>query len=252
MQKALKEKINTLKFWENHEIVWLPSTTSTNDDLKAIWREANFTHKIEIADIQTKGKGQYDRKWVSANPGQCLMFSFSLDIDEYKFPISLIAGVSLAMALEKLTVPTKDFWLKWPNDIWINDKKLSGILTESTTLKKGFRCIVGIGINILPLQDKSVNSISLSEAGVSVSRETLLIEFCKTWNKCFYYSDLEQAKLWNKYGNQFWERKVKVQIPNEPAIIAKPLSVNQDGSLMVKTSDGKERKIISATLFPII
>ena len=252
MHELLKEKLKSLKFWKNHELIWLTSTTSTNDDLKEIWRKPDFSHKIEIADLQTKGKGQYERKWVSSNTGQCLMFSFSLDIEEYKFPISLIAGIALAQALEKLSVSPKDYWLKWPNDIWINDKKLSGILTESTTLKNGFRCIVGIGINILPLSDKNVNSISLKEAGVSVSREAVLLEFCKAWDFCFSLSDLEQAKLWNKYGNQFWERKVKVQIPNSSAFIAKPISVAKDGSLTIQTSDGKQQKIISATLLPII
>ena len=252
MFEQLKERLKSLEFWEKHEVVWLSSTTSTNDDLKEIWREPDFCHKIEIADLQTKGKGQYERKWISSNPGQCLMFSFSLDIEEYKFPISLIAGVSLAKALEKLNVPTKDFWLKWPNDIWVNDKKLSGILTESTTLKNGFRCIVGIGINILPLPDKSINSTSLEEIGLSVSREDVLIEFCKAWDYCFTLSETDQTNLWNKYGNQFWAKKVKVIIPNKPAIIAKPLSVNKDGSLNIETSDGKQQKIISATLLPII
>ena len=178
-------------FWKKYNLCWIPSTASTNDDLKAIWRSEGFEHTIEIADIQTKGKGQYDRKWSSDSVGQCLMFSFTVDVKEFEFPVSMIAGVTLAAALVDMGVKTEDLWLKWPNDIWINDKKLAGILTESTTFNGGFRTVVGIGINILPLQDKSVKAISLSEAGLSTTREEVLQKFCQAWDKIFTLSDYE-------------------------------------------------------------
>lgn len=245
--KTLKE----LDFWKEHKLKWVSSTSSTNDDLKTIWRDKDFCHIIEVADIQTKGKGQYGRCWTSKEVGQNLMFSFTVDVKEYKFPISMIAGISLALALTELGVKKEDLWLKWPNDIWINDKKLSGILTESTTMLVGFRSVIGIGINILPLADKSVNSISLKEYGLSVTREKVLQKFCEAWNQIFNMSETEQTKLWNEFGGQFWNRKMKIQIPNENAFIATPLYVTSDGSLFVKTMEGVERIIISASLLPL-
>lgn len=249
------ELINTLKelsFWKNYRLNWVSSTSSTNDDLKDKWHSEDFANWLEVADIQTNGKGQYNRKWASDSIGQCLTFSFSAEIEEYEFPISMIAGIALATALEKIGLKTEDFWLKWPNDIWINDKKLVGILTESTSFLGGFRSVIGIGINILPLADSSINAISLKEAGFEYSREEVLIEFCKAWDKVFPLEANKQAEMWNKYGGQFWNRRFKVQIPNKQAIVAKPMSVNSDGSLIVKSLEGKEIKIISATLFPIL
>ena len=252
MHNELINALKELNFWKEHKLNWISSTSSTNDDLKGIWRSDGFEHVIEVADIQTGGKGQYDRKWASDAVGQCLMFSFTVDIKEYQFPISLIAGVALASALDKMGVNPKDFWLKWPNDIWINDRKLAGILTESTSFSGGLRSVVGIGINISPLKDKSINSVSLSETGLSTNREEVLLEFCKAWDKTFSLSDSEQAALWNKYGGQFWNRKIKVVFPKGAALIAVPESIEKDGTLIVRKNDGELKKVISATLIPVV
>lgn len=247
----LKEIIKNTKFWKNHDLVWLPTTTSTNDDLKSIWRNPDFSHKIEVADLQTQGKGQYERKWASSNVGQCLMFSFTLDIKEYEFPLSMIAGASLAVALDKLGLKISDFWLKWPNDIWVNDRKLSGILTESTTIANGFRSVIGIGINILPLPDKSVNAVSLSESGVNTTREEVLTLFLRAFDEVMALSVSEQVELWKKYSGQFWKRKFKALIPSSQSIIITPVSINNDGALIAKTTDNKEKTIMAASLMPI-
>ncbi len=252
MHNNISNSLKEYNFWKNYNLCWLPSTSSTNDDLKSIWRSDGFVHTIEIADLQTSGKGQYERKWSSDEIGQCLMFSFTVDVKKYEFPISMIAGVALAAALENLGADTNDFWLKWPNDVWINDRKLAGILTESTTFIGGFRSVVGIGINILPLKDKSVNAVSLYEAGLSLSREAVLLEFCRVWDKVFYLTDYEQTELWKKYGGQFWKRKMKITVPKEESFLGLPVSVDKDGSLIVKLKDGTLKKIISATLLPIL
>lgn len=252
MREQLTQTLQSLKLWENHKLLWLSSTASTNDDLKQIWRNEDFSPIIEVTDLQTNGKGQYNRKWASSSIGQCLMFSFTIDIKEYEFPISMIAGAALAIALEELGLKTSDFWLKWPNDIWVNNKKLSGILTESTTIKNGFRSVVGIGINILPLPDISVNATSLEENGVNVTREELLNVFFKSFDRVFNSSATQQAYYWKKYAGQFFQRKFKVQAPNQPAYIAKALSIKEDGRLIVKTSKEEEKEIIAASLFPII
>ena len=252
MHNELINALKGLNFWKEYKLSWVPSTASTNDDLKSFWRSEGFEHTIEVADIQTGGKGQYDRKWSSDAVGQCLMFSFTVDVEEYRFPISMIAGVALAVTLKKMGVNTRDFWLKWPNDIWINDRKLAGILTESTTINGGFRAIVGIGINILPLQDKSIKAVSLSEAGISTTQEELLLEFCKSWDKVFSLSANQQSEFWKKYSCQFWNRKMTVILPKGETFIAVPQSLEDDGTLIVCKNDGKLAKIISATLIPVL
>lgn len=246
----LSDTLENTKFWWKHKINWLPVTASTNDDLKALWRSKDFCHTLEVADVQTQGRGQYERKWASMEAGQCLMFSFTVDVKEYAFPISMMAGAALAIALESVGLDSKNFWLKWPNDVWIKGQKLAGILTESTAFETGFRSVVGIGLNILPLPVSAVNATSLKEAGIHVSREAMLEAFCKAWDKIFEKKPAELTTLWIKYAGEFWKREFVLEVPSEDRFLASPLFIEPDGSLIVKTSKGQERKIISATLFP--
>lgn len=251
MHSKLLEVMATNEFWKKHKLVWLPETKSTNDDLKSIWKEPAFFHCLEVADCQTNGKGQYERKWVSSQAGQCLMFSFSAEVKQYDFPISMIAGAALAVALDRIGLKKADFWLKWPNDIWIKNKKLVGILTESICELDGFKCVIGIGLNIKPVEvDGKTKAASLQEEGVELDRETVLCEFCKAWNEVFYLDADKQAKLWNEYGGQFWKRQFCFDVPGRNSFVGIPVLLESDGTLLVKTESGQE-KVIAASLLPV-
>lgn len=247
----LQDYLKELTFWKHHKVVWLTTTGSTNDDLKEIWRKPQFFHCLEVADQQTNGKGQYERKWASKNDKQALMFSFSAEVKEYEFPISMIAGVALAATLQKVGLSPEKYWLKWPNDIWACQKKLAGILTESTCFTNGFRCVIGIGINFKPLGEKGINSISLEELGLKISHEDFLKIFCKSWNDIFSKSAKEQCKYWQSYADGFRQITHLVKTGNEQPFLALPQNITSDGSLIVKTANGTEKEIISATLIPI-
>lgn len=250
MHSDLKKIMANSSFWNNHRLLWLSETESTNDDLKAIWRQPEYFHCLEIADCQTKGKGQYERKWESATAGQCLMFSFSAEVKEYKFPISMMAGVAMAVALERLGLKKTDFWLKWPNDIWVKDRKLAGILTESSCSMEGFRCVIGIGLNMLPLGVSDCKSASLEEEGISADRKKVLCEFCKAWEEIFFMSPDRQTAMWNAFGGQFWQRSFVFTVSGMKEFVGTPLRLEQDGRLIVKTAFGEEN-IIAASLRPL-
>lgn len=245
------KSLETLEFWKDYRQIWLESTGSSNDDLKALWHLPDYQHTIEVADSQTNGKGQYSRRWAS-DAGQCLMFSYSFDVKEFTFPVSMLAGVALAMALEDIGLPREVYWLKWPNDVWACQDKLAGILTESTYIKDNFRCVVGVGLNIKKLSDRKINSISLQELGIDITRETMLLAFCKAWEKVFYYSAAQQKDLWKKYSHNFFNNVFEFNVPSEDSFRGLPLDIEKDGTLIVEQlSDKKVRKVISASLMPI-
>ncbi len=250
MHSDLKDIMTNSSFWKNHKLLWVPETGSTNDDLKEIWRQPEYFHCLEVTDCQTKGKGQHERKWESAATGQCLMFSFSAEVREYNFPVSMIAGVAMAVALERLGLKKTDFWLKWPNDIWVKDRKLAGILTESACSMEGFRCVIGIGLNMFPLDVSDCRTASLKEEGVDADRKNVLCEFCKSWEEIFFMTPGMQAAMWNAFGGQFWQRSFVFAIPGREKFIGTPLRLEQDGVLVVKTSSGEEN-IIAASLKPL-
>lgn len=129
---------------------------STNEYLKR--QKDNKNYDIVIAHKQTKGKGTRGRVWLSTEG--ILMFSMvikddkNISMEEYtKLP--LVVGMALLSALEE--IEKLPFMFKWTNDIYLYDKKLSGILTE----KIGEDFIVGVGINLNILEFGDLNAISL-------------------------------------------------------------------------------------------
>ena len=116
---------------------------STNTYLKNTYKLlGNFT--FVSTDYQSSGKGRNDRTWTSEK-GENLMFSFLIKDEELlkQSPIlSLLSAVEVAKAIE--TYKIKGVSIKWPNDVFINDKKVCGILAEGQLPNY---MVVGIGIN---------------------------------------------------------------------------------------------------------
>ncbi|MBL7790443.1 MAG: biotin--[acetyl-CoA-carboxylase] ligase [Chitinophagales bacterium] len=132
----------------DYPLVYFNEIDSTSDYLKV----NKINHPLMVvADYQTKGRGQYGRVWDSES-GKNLTFSFQffpekLEID-HGFKISQMIALVLVEVLNEIIFPNRAY-IKWPNDIIINDKKVAGILIETTIEKdKIEKVIVGIGINI--------------------------------------------------------------------------------------------------------
>ena len=114
-----------------------------------------------VAEHQTRGRGRQGRDWV-AQAGASLTFSLSLPLAPGEWGgLSLAIGMALADALDPAAAPR--IALKWPNDLWLVDapsvaaaqgrgRKLGGILIETVTVGQHRMCVVGVGINVLPLQ----------------------------------------------------------------------------------------------------
>ena len=145
-------KQNLLEHYKNFDIKIFDTLSSTNDFAKEIVNSSNFVHGTTIiANTQTKGRGRFARSFYSpSNTG--IYFSTilkkSLPIKDVSL-ITLISAVAVCKAITKLTNLNPQ--IKWINDIYLNGKKICGILVESisdyTNLKsKGI--VVGIGINI--------------------------------------------------------------------------------------------------------
>ena len=105
----------------------------------------NFT--LVFAKEQTNGHGRMKRKWHS-NYGDAILFSLLIK-DEYIFKrfsdLSLISAVTVYKFLSRYT---KNLSIKWPNDVYLNGKKISGMLLEGISIGEKNIIIDGIGINI--------------------------------------------------------------------------------------------------------
>jgi BirA family biotin operon repressor/biotin-[acetyl-CoA-carboxylase] ligase len=126
----------------------LPQLDSTNSELMRRARAGAGDPVLLVAEQQTAGRGRLGRSWVSAS-GDSLTFSLGLPLSLTDWSgLSLAVGVSVA---ESLAPAVR---LKWPNDIWVEDRKLGGILIETAGFGGASAAtryaVIGIGINIAP------------------------------------------------------------------------------------------------------
>lgn len=156
--------------------LYLPETGSTNKDLLAKAQSEDLEDFFVIAtDHQLSGRGRLDRSW-QAGPGSSVMASILLR-PSFEDPnaigwLSLMAAVAISQSLDELGVKAQ---VKWPNDVLIGDKKVSGILAEASADLS--YVVVGFGINVLQqeaeLPVETATSL-LAETGTQLSRDEIL------------------------------------------------------------------------------
>lgn len=136
---------------------------------------------IVEADYQTAGKGREDRTWISPKK-ECLMFSIVIkdkEIIKNYNSLSMMMANEVRKALVKLGLKDNEVKIKWPNDVYVNDKKICGILLQG---KYPEYLVVGIGININQMEFKGEYRTSPT----SIAREfNKLIDF-EASKKVFY------------------------------------------------------------------
>ena len=120
---------------------------STNNTAIRIIRETNYKSGMVIAEIQTKGRGQYGRKWTSLKGN--LFVSFFNELNRSNLTINSITEMNCLLVKKLLSnFIRKKILFKKPNDLIIDNKKISGILQEVIFVKSKKFLITGIGINI--------------------------------------------------------------------------------------------------------
>ncbi len=152
--------------------VYTHSTTSTNtlalDELNGNAFTDQHLPRLYLTDSQTAGRGRLGRTWSTSDDS----LTFSMLIRNTNFdtptsvPLSLAAGIATAEALDALLSPVAT-QIKWPNDVYVDGKKVAGILVE-VNQKHPSLAVVGIGINIhtAPLLEQNqaaVEAASLSQ-----------------------------------------------------------------------------------------
>ena len=134
---------------------------------------------VFVAAEQTAGRGRLDHKWHS-RPGENLLMSVVLDVagispaEVATFP--LLAGLAVVKTINLLSQPqpsTSTFHLKWPNDVYIDSRKVCGILCE----RHGDRIVVGIGLNVRQREfpeELKEKATSLLLSGIDVPVEDVM------------------------------------------------------------------------------
>ena len=177
------------------KIIRLEEIDSTNRYLKNYREEGDEEMIVAVADYQSAGKGQGTHTWESEK-GKNLLFS--IKVYPHWIPVRRQFVLSMAGALavkDALDSYVENITLKWPNDVYWNDKKISGTLIENTIDSKGIKsCVFGIGLNVnqLVFHSDAPNPVSLAQIlGHEVDRDEVLKKILDGFEK--YYELLRRA-----------------------------------------------------------
>ena len=131
------------------EIFRFPSVSSTNDVAISLIKKEKKNLGCVYAETQTKGRGTYGKKWIS-NKGN-LFISIFFHLKENYPPFNEFSVISPLIVSEAIKHFCKDktVSLKFPNDVFLNGKKICGILQETITFNKKKFLIIGIGMNVV-------------------------------------------------------------------------------------------------------
>lgn len=163
-----------------------PCVTSTND----VAALDQYGHgSLITAQFQSAGRGQRGNKWQS-HQGKNLTFTLVVEpthirVDE-QFTISMIASLAVAQTILSYGCQAQ---VKWPNDIYVDDRKICGMLIEHSFSSEFLsKSIIGIGINVLQTQFDGwvANPVSLATLGVEgVTTDDVLAVFCQKFSELY-------------------------------------------------------------------
>ena len=212
-------------------------TGSTNTDLLTSAHDGAPHHSVLMAQFQSAGKGRLDRTWV-AEPGSnllvSLLFRFADTIERPTHQFTQMVGMAAALASEQLVAVKPQ--MKWPNDLLIDGKKVSGILAQGAA---DF-VVVGIGVNVgwAPPDAVSLNNAS---GNVQTTPTDLLramlghIDVLET---------LDPSQLHARYMSRLMTlgQEVRVEMAKH-VVTGRASSVLMDGRLEVVDDTGRTHQI---------
>ena len=179
-------------------IIKLDAIDSTNSYLKKIILEKDISdYTIVTANFQTEGKGQLGYIWESEDSKNLLCSIYKKDLGikvEDQFVLSMLVSLSIVRTLENLNLPK--LFIKWPNDIMSDNKKICGILIENIVKQNSIKeSVIGIGLNVNQNTFKNLpNATSIKKIkGVAFNIDKLLNDLVNNIKKQFI--DFNQSKI---------------------------------------------------------
>jgi BirA family biotin operon repressor/biotin-[acetyl-CoA-carboxylase] ligase len=228
-------------------------TTSTNDVIEKLARDGAKEGAVVFAESQTQGRGRLGRTWTSpARKG--LWFSMLLRpalSPQAATQLTVASAVALRNAIEAQTGLKPE--IKWPNDILISGKKVSGILTElSAELDRIKYVVVGVGVDVNLNTDDFPSEIANQatslkiESGKTVVRVELAAAILRALDHEYgrvLSGEFENiADEWEKHCTTLGQRLVIVV--GDRRIGGRAEALDDDGALMLRTEHGRLERIV--------
>lgn len=231
------------------EIETVSSIDSTNSELMRRAHAGDYQTRCLVALAQTAGRGRLGGKWWSSD--QCLTFSLGLPLAPRQWlGLSLAVGVSAARSLHD------HIRIKWPNDLWLDGRKLGGVLIETTPIKN-IQCpqqpaaaqlryvVVGLGINleVPPLARQAAQQMNkrapagLRELLPRITREQVLAQVLEPLVRDLHSFE---AQGWSPFAAGFAKHDALegLSIGLSSGVHGAYRGVNDQGALLLQTAQG--------------
>ena len=237
--KVLDEEYIKSHLTNQRNVQVLDSVDSTNNYLKKMKKNEKMEEMVVIADAQTAGRGRLGRSFMSNQASGIYMSillkpTFSL---EYAKKLTCLAAAATSLAIDQMA-GTKTT-IKWVNDIYLNSKKICGILTEgSTSIEQGSLeyVIIGIGINMYHQEfSEDIRRIATTiedETNQIISRNELIIAIINQIDA--YLKNIDDHTYMHEYIKKSFVIGKKVELyQNNQVYVAKVLNITEEGELQV-------------------
>lgn len=226
----------------------LDETVSTNRYARELPEDQNHGLTLVTAEFQTAGRGAGTNRWESER-SQNLLFSL------ISYPKGLLANQMFALSevtalaiRDALSSYTPGFQIKWPNDIYYNDKKISGMLIENDLRGKWVhRSIIGVGVDInqTSFLSDAPNPVSLAQIlGKAVERNQVLNSILLQFNHYYGMMEREQfSELHNRYMQHLYRRNALHPYTDATGTFqARIIDVEPTGHLVLECQNGEQRR----------
>ena len=234
------------------QLIQLPSCDSTSNYIATVINDGVQEYGLTVLTFsQTNGRGQRGNGWHCGEEKN-IALSFYLNSRQIKFPnLFYLNKICLAVVdVVKNHVPKADVKIKWPNDVLVNEKKIAGILVESTFQGGNANYICGIGLNVneshFPVELKSLATSIQELSGVDISLQNAVTEFLGEMN---YYHRLLQMGNASKIDSLYLDSLLGLGVEREyvregvkfKAVIN---GISPQGLLQLRAYDNTEMELL--------
>lgn len=249
-EAVILKNLETVSYGRN--LIVLSEVDSTNNYAKNLAVNGASDGTVVISDYQTAGKGRMGRSFFSPQKtGIYMSIVIRPDIDMLSAQlITSCVAAATATAIENLC--SADVKIKWVNDLYINERKICGILTEASMSfeeKKLDYAVVGIGINVgttesFPPELKSIVTSIEDETGQKVNRNLLCAEILNCFEK--YMSNLESREFMTEYRRRSFIVGKKTAVSrNGKECVGIAVGIDDNANLIVRFENGEEYAVNS-------
>ena len=207
-------------------------------------KQEQLNGTVVYSDFQSSGKGQRGNSWESAK-GKNILLSIILETEFVEasdfFNLTVITSLAIHDVLSEYL--RDGFQIKWPNDLFFQDKKIGGILIENYIKQNVIEwCIVGVGLNINQVRFHEKNAISLAQiCSQSFDREELIsVLLQKVERRYFQLRNGGENELKSEYSSKlYWKDELHVFQSEGTFFNGRITDVESNGKLRMEVENGE-------------